>query len=87
MQTTQFKSPNALARIDVARDLLGYSRSQLYARVKEKLLTEPVKIGPRAAAFPLREIDAINAARIAGKSDADIRALVERLHAARQSAA
>jgi len=50
-------------------------------------MTRPVKIGQRAAGYPANEVRAINAARIAGKSDDEIRALVERLHAQREEAA
>ena len=51
--------------------------------VRDGLLTKPVALGPRSVGWPDFEIDAINAARIAGKSDADIKALVIRLHAKR----
>jgi prophage regulatory protein len=45
-----------------------------------------VQIGPRAVGWPSCEVAAINAARIAGKSDVEIRALVAKLEAARKSA-
>lgn len=76
-----------LLRIEAARNLTGDTRSTFYAKVADDLMPRPIKIGPRAAAVPASEIAAINTARIAGKSDADIRALVQRLHAERQSAA
>jgi prophage regulatory protein len=51
-------------------------------------MTRPVKIsGARAAGWPQHEISAVIDARIAGASDDEIRALVERLHEARKSAA
>jgi prophage regulatory protein len=43
-----------------------------------------VPIGARAVGWPEHEVTAINAARIAGKSDAEIRELVFRLEAARK---
>jgi len=52
--------------------------------VRDGLLTKPVPIGPRAVGWPDYEVKAINVARIAGKSEDDIRALVTRLHAQRQ---
>ena len=61
----------------------GQSRSTLYLRIAEGLWTKPVNIGPRAVGWPASEVAAINAARIAGKSDDQIRALVTRLEAAR----
>lgn len=51
--------------------------------VRVGLLTKPIQLGPRSVGWPDYEIKAINAARIAGKSDADIRALVARLHTKR----
>jgi prophage regulatory protein len=51
--------------------------------VRLGLLTKPVALGPRSVGWPDYEVKAINAARIAGKSDADIKALVTRLHAQR----
>ena len=43
----------------------------------------PSRIGPRAVGWPAQEVAALNAARIAGQSDAELRELVTRLHAAR----
>jgi len=61
----------------------GQSRSTLYVRMAEGLWTKPIKIGPRAVGWPASEVAAINAARIAGRSDDEIRALVIRLEKAR----
>ena len=47
------------------------------------LYTPPIKIGPRASAWPDDEVEILNAARIAGKSDQEIRELVCKLVAAR----
>lgn len=63
---------------------MGYSRSTIYLRIAQGLLTKPVSIGPRAVGFPAGEVEAINAARIAGKSDNEIRSLVRELHAKRE---
>jgi len=65
----------------------GLSRSTLYAYIKSGLLSRPVALGARAVGIPAHEVDALNAARIAGKSDSEIRALVEKLEAARRLAA
>jgi prophage regulatory protein len=43
-------------------------------------------LGARAVGWPAQEVLAINAARIAGKPEADIRALVSTLHARRGAA-
>jgi prophage regulatory protein len=74
---------NAIVRIDRACAAKGESRSAYYANAASGLDTKPVKISARAAGLPAHEIEAVNAARIAGKSDDEIRALVQRLHAAR----
>jgi len=42
-----------------------------------------VSLGGRAVGWPSDEIDTLNAARIAGKSDDEIRELVGKLEAAR----
>ena len=65
----------------------GTPRSTLYLRIAQGLWTEPVKIGERAVAWPVHEIESLNAARIAGKSNEEIRALVIELHAARKTLA
>lgn len=61
----------------------GYSRSTIYLRIAQGLFIKPVSLGARAVGFPAGEVTALNAARIAGKTDADIRALVTRLQALR----
>jgi prophage regulatory protein len=67
-------------QVEAAR---GESRSTIYLRVSQGLLTPPVSLGARTVGWPAREVAAINAARIAGKSDEEIRKLVQRLQAAR----
>jgi len=64
----------------------GRSRSAHYLDIQQALFTRPVHIGLRAVGWPAGEVAALNAARIAGKSDAEIRELVARLEAARKSA-
>ncbi|AFL73542.1 MULTISPECIES: helix-turn-helix transcriptional regulator [Thiocystis] len=65
----------------------GRSRSAHYLDIQEGLFTHPVSIGARAVGWPSDEVAALNAARIAGKTDAQIRALVIALEAARKMAA
>jgi len=65
----------------------GRSRSAHYIDIQEGLFTHPVSIGARAVGWPSDEVAALNAARIAGKTDAQIRALVAELEAARKTAA
>ena len=65
----------------------GRSRSAHYLDIQQGLFTRPVAIGLRAVGWPADEVEALNAARIAGKSDEEIRALVVKLEAARKAAA
>ncbi len=65
----------------------GRSRSAHYQDIQQGLFTPPVAIGARAVGWPADELAALNAARIAGKSDDEIRALVAKLEAARKAAA
>lgn len=62
----------------------GKSRSALYDDITKGLWSRPVKLGLRAAGWPAHEVEAINQARIAGKSADEIRALVAGLEASRQ---
>lgn len=71
-------------RLPTAVHESGKSRSAIYEDIKRGLWTAPVKIGPRAAGWPADEVRAINAARIAGKSQPEIQALVKRLEEARK---
>lgn len=57
-----------------------------YNAIRDGLFTTGVAIGQRARGWPSYEVQAISAARIAGKSDADIRELVKALHAQRTQA-
>ena len=47
-------------------------------------MDKAVKVGPRAVGWPASEVAAINAARIAGQTDEQIRQLVARLEANRR---
>lgn len=62
----------------------GYARSTLYLRMSQGLWPKPVSLGARAVGWPAYEVDAINAARIAGKSDLEIRELVQHLESKRR---
>ncbi|MEI6066733.1 MAG: AlpA family phage regulatory protein [Methylococcaceae bacterium] len=74
---------NPLCRRPVVEQAMGKSRSTLYREIQKGLFTKPVNIGGERVAWPANEIQAINQARIAGKSDDDIRLLVIELEAAR----
>ena len=59
------------------------SHASIYNAIKAGLFTAGVAIGQRSKGWPSDEVQAINAARIAGKSEAEIKELVNRLHAKR----
>lgn len=63
------------------------ARSTHYNDIKAGLMTPPVSLGVHSVAWPEHEISAINAARVAGKSDDEISQLVIRLVSDRQSVA
>jgi len=75
-----------ILRIPAVKFESGLSRSTIYLRVSQGLWTRPVSLGARAVGWPSDEVDAINAARIAGNSDDEIRLLVKKLEAARKGA-
>lgn len=64
----------------------GRSRSAHYLDIQQGLFTHPVQIGLRAVGWPSSEVSIINAARIAGKRNDEIRDLVAVLEASRKSA-
>ena len=75
---------HTILRIPAVKARSGYSRSTIYLRIGQGLWTSPVSLGPRAVGWPAHEVDALNAARISGKTDDEIRALVESLHTKRK---
>ena len=77
---------NPLYRRPVVEQATGNSRSTIYRNIQKGLFTRPVNIGGERVAWPANEVQAINQARIAGKSDADIKLLVIELEAARVAA-
>lgn len=64
----------------------GFARPTIYRDIKRGLFPRPVKLG-RASAWPSREVDAIVNARIAGKSEDELRELVATLERQRATAA
>lgn len=75
-----------LMRLPAVMAERGRGRASTYADIKAGLLTEPVKCGPGAVAWPAGEIRRLNQARIAGKTEDEIRELVRQLHAERRAA-
>lgn len=78
---------NSILRLKAVLTCTGLSRSTIYLRIAQGVYTKPVSLGGRAVGWPSIEVDALNAARIAGRCDTEIRALVAELEAARKAAA
>ena len=68
------------------REATGLGTTSIYCRVKSGVFVPPVKVTPRSSRWLDHEVGAINAAVAAGASEADLRALVTKLIAARKDA-
>lgn len=78
---------HSILRLPAVKMITGLSRSSIYQRVAEGVFPRPVNLGGRAVGWPANEVASINAARIAGKSNSEIRDLVVQLEEARKTAA
>jgi len=77
-----------ILRLPEVKRVLGHrADASVYNAIRVGLFTNGVAIGQRAKGWPDYEVDAINAARVAGKSDSEIRELVKNLHAKRSELA
>lgn len=63
--------------------VMGWRHSTHFARVKDGRFIKPVKITPMLARYPSEEVLQIRRAYLAGKNDDEVRAIVQRLMAAR----
>lgn len=75
-----------ILRLPAVKSESGLSRSTVYLRITQGLWTRPVSLGARAVGWPASEVATLNAARIAGKTNQEIRALVAKLETARKAA-
>jgi prophage regulatory protein len=80
-------SNTTILRMPAVKSESGISRSTIYDRIQQGLWSKPVRLGPRSVGWPQNEVSELNSARIAGKSDTEIRALVIKLETARKCAA
>lgn len=72
-------------RLSAVKVESALSRSTIYLRIAQGLWTKPISLGGRAVGWPATEVAILNASRIAGKSDQEIRELVLKLEADRKS--
>jgi prophage regulatory protein len=77
---------HTILRLPTVKAESGLSRSTIYLRVSQGLWTKPVNLGGRAVGWPANEVATLNAARISGRSNSEIRDLVLKLDAARKTA-
>jgi prophage regulatory protein len=78
---------HTILRLPSIKTSTGLSRSTLYLRIADGVFPKPVNLGGRAVGWPSGEVAALNAARIAGKSNAEIRDLVAKLESDRKAGA
>ena len=76
--------PNAVLGMPDLGAVMRASKPTIYAWIADGLFPPPVKFGAKSSAWPASEVNAILAARIAGKTDDEIRALVIELTEARK---
>lgn len=76
-----------ILRLPAVKSESGHSRSTIYLRIAQGLWTKPVSLGGRSVGWPASEVSTLLTARIAGKTDDEIRALVVKLEAARKKSA
>lgn len=81
------KSTHNILRLPEVLKRRGQSRSSHYADIHDELFVKPVRIGLRATGTPENEVNTIIAARIAGLSEDEVRALVKTLHSNRKTLA
>jgi len=74
----------AILRLPSVKAEMGHrSDASIYNAIRAGLFPAGVQIGQRAKGWPDYEVRAINVARIAGKSEDEIRDLVRFLHSKR----
>ncbi len=61
------------------------SRSSHFRDIENGLCTTPINVGPRSVAWLRSELEVLRSAVIAGKTDTEIRLLVNQLEALRKS--
>jgi prophage regulatory protein len=74
-------------RLPEVRRITAVSRSTIYLKIAQGLLPPPISLGARTIAWRESEIATMNAARVRGASDDELRSLVVSLCVARKTAA
>jgi len=76
--------PNALLRTPDVCAVTGMARPTLYEAMAKGLFPRPIKLGTNSSAWGAAKANAWCAARLAGKSDEELRLLVMQLTEARK---
>ena len=74
----------SILRLPAVKQESGLSRSTIYLRISQGLWTKPISLGGRAVGWPANEVATLNAARIAGICEEEMRCLVMKLEAERK---
>ena len=77
--------PTKMMRVHAVTSSRGLSKSKIYDDIKKGLFLPPVATDLREKSWAEHEVDSINRAYLAGKSEAEIRSVVADLIAARTS--
>lgn len=77
--------PIEILRTAQALKQTGLTRSSFYRQLSEGLLPPSIKLGARSVGWVASEIAAVNRARVLGKDDDEIKALVTSLVQARSA--
>jgi prophage regulatory protein len=76
----------SILRLPAVLKARGRSKPSHYEDIQNGLFTHPILVGGRSVGWPEAEVRAINHARIAGRTEDEIRDLVVRLETMRKSA-
>jgi prophage regulatory protein len=71
-------------RLNMVKNLTGLSRSSIYAFIERGKFPKQIKIGERAVAWLESEVNELINARVSGKTDEEVKALVIELEAGRK---
>ena len=77
-------SPLQFLRLAVVKAELGESAATTYRAIAAGMLPRPIELGPNRKGWPRYEVDAINRARLAGKSIDEQRAIAASLQSSRK---
>jgi prophage regulatory protein len=77
------QNTNSLLRRSTVEFRTGLSKATIYRRMDEGLFVRQVQLGGRQVAWPSNEVDVLVQARVAGKTDSEIKALVIQLEGLR----